>query len=104
LATLKLLHSRGGDEEPTRIGIGDYTFYYYGRGRGEVSYPDEYFYDLDGCILEIRFDRPYPATDNSTSAQTKEMETRVLKSFHRLQPLPSSNCLESRYHEISQSR
>src|SRR5262245_44744338 len=57
LATLKESYSRAG-EEPTRVRFGEYIFYYYGRGGGGVSYPDEYFYNLDGYILEIMFDGP----------------------------------------------
>jgi len=81
---LMQLHSRA-DEEPTIVKVGKNVFYYYGRGGGGVSYPDEYFYNLDGNILGIKFDGPYPPHDNSPTAQTKAMERRVLESFHRIE-------------------
>jgi hypothetical protein len=64
--------------------FGGSTFYYYGRGGGGVAYPDEYFYNLDGNILAIAFDGPYPAHDNSPTAKTKEMEKKILGSFRRV--------------------
>jgi hypothetical protein len=80
LDNLRKLHSRP-DEPPTMVKVGKNTFYYYGRGSGGVSYPDEYFYNLDGNILEIGFDGPYPPNDNSPKAETKEMEKKVLESY-----------------------
>lgn len=42
LDALRQMHSRA-DEQPTMIEVGKNVFYYYGRGGGGVSYPDEYF-------------------------------------------------------------
>lgn len=83
LENLRQLHSRA-DEQPTMVKVGTNAFYYYGRGGGGVSYPDEYFYNLDGNILEISFDGPYPPNDNSSSAETKGIENKVLESFRRV--------------------
>jgi len=84
LDNLRKLHSRA-DEQPTMVKVGGNTFYYYGRGGGGVAYPDEYFYHLDGNMLEISFDGPYPPHDNSPTAKTKEMEKKVLESFRRVE-------------------
>jgi hypothetical protein len=86
---LMQLHSRA-DEQPTMVKVGKNVFYYYGRGGGGVSYPDEYFYNLDGNILGISFDGPYPPHDNSPTAQTKAMERRVLESFRRIEGTPKN--------------
>ena len=83
MENLMQLHSRA-DEEPTIVKVGEIVFYYYGRGGGGVSYPDEYFYNLDGNILGIKFDGPYPPHDNSPTPRTKAMERKVLESFRRI--------------------
>jgi len=82
LDALRQMHSRA-DEQPTMIEVGKNVFYYYGRGGGGVSYPDEYFYDLNGNILEISFDGPYASNDNSPTAETKVLERKVLETFRR---------------------
>lgn len=84
LNNLRNLHSRVADQEPLMVKVGENTFYYYGRGGGGVAYPDEYFYNLEGNTLEISFDGPYPPNDNSPTAETKEMENKILKSFRRI--------------------
>jgi hypothetical protein len=45
-----------------------------------VAYPDDYFYDLNGYILEISFDGPYTPTQKTPSKATKQMENGVLES------------------------
>jgi hypothetical protein len=72
------------DITPAPIRVGEYTFYYYGAGGGGVSYPDAYFYNLHGHILRIMFDGPYPPDDKSPTAETKEIERKILASFRLL--------------------
>jgi hypothetical protein len=81
LATLQTVHAHTGWVKPDRIQIGKLTFYYYGVGGGGVAYPDDYFYDLGGAILEISFDGPYPTNSKTPSVATKQMERRVLESL-----------------------
>lgn len=83
---LQTSHSHTGWEAPAQVQIGKYRFYYYGAGGGGVAYPDDYFYDLNGYVLQISFDGPYPPNDKTPSERTKQMEKTVLGTFRTFQP------------------
>lgn len=70
----------GIDSPPEPVPIGRNTFYYYGPGGGGVSYPDGYFFNLNGKTLYISFDGPYD-NDKTPSEEAKTMEKTVLESF-----------------------
>jgi hypothetical protein len=71
----------GVDSPPEPVKVGEYTFYYYGRGGGGVAYPDNYFFDLRGKTLRIAFDGPYPGDSNTPTAETKKLESEILATF-----------------------
>lgn len=70
----------GNESLPEQIKAGQNTFYFYGSGGGGVSYPDNYFYDLNGKILIIDFDGPY-ISDKTPSDEIKQLESQILSSF-----------------------
>lgn len=64
---------------PAKITAGNNIFYYYGPGGGGVAYPDRYFYNLNGKLLEfIFFDQDNAKTP---SAQMKQTENQLLSTF-----------------------
>ena len=77
-----------GDEDPPRaVQEGSNTFYQYGAGGGGVAYPDQFFFSLRGKTLYIKVDGPYsPSTENTTTDETKKIESRMLASFRTFQP------------------
>lgn len=83
--TLQELYAHTGWVAPDQMQIGKHTFYYYGVGGGGVDYPDSFFYNLDGHILLIEFEGPYPPNDKTTLERTKQMELEVLKTLERHQ-------------------
>jgi hypothetical protein len=86
LATLETVHAHTGWVEPHQVQIGKLTFFYYGTGGGGTTYPDDYLYNLNGSILEISFDGPYPPKSKSPSEETRQMEKKVLESFRVFAP------------------
>ena len=72
---------------PTLIKIGDRQFYYYGRGGGGVSYPDQYFWSDGINTYQAIFDGPYSASHdpnfppNSPTRCTKRLENALLNTF-----------------------
>jgi hypothetical protein len=80
---LKLLQSGAptGWDEPEQVKVGKLLFYYYGAGGGGVSYPDQYFFDLNGHTLTFVFDGPYPPDSKSPTDETKRIEQKMLESF-----------------------
>lgn len=70
------------DKTPAPLQIGMHTFYLYGPGGGGVDYPDQYFVNLRGKILEFDFDGPYEG--KSPSGETPELEPKILKTFRVL--------------------
>ncbi|MCK5459746.1 hypothetical protein KAI52_01385 [Candidatus Parcubacteria bacterium] len=70
----------GNESFPEQIRAGQNTFYFYGFGGGGVSYPDNYFYNLNGKVLIISFDDPYIRT-KTLSNETRQLESRILSSF-----------------------
>lgn len=85
MKALQLDYAHTGWEAPDQIEVGKFKFYYYGAGGGGVTYPDDYFYDLNGQVLLIRFDGPYPPNHKTPSDETKQMEKTVLGSFRTFQ-------------------
>ncbi|MBZ5704838.1 MAG: hypothetical protein LAN63_05755 [Acidobacteriia bacterium] len=71
----------GYDSPPEPFQAGPNTFYYYGPGGGGVAYADQFFYELKGKTLYITFDGPYEG-DNTPTPQTKQLERKILGSFH----------------------
>ena len=66
--------------EPGQKNIGGHAFYYSGARGGGVAYPDAFFFDLNGHVLEFVFDGPY--RDGSTpTPETKKIEQTMLESF-----------------------
>lgn len=65
---------------PKTVKIGTNTFSYYGAGGGGVTYPDQYFINLNARFVIFTFDGPY-ANDKTISAAGKAIETQVLTSF-----------------------
>lgn len=86
LATLEATHAPTGWDEPHKMQVGKHTFFFYGAGGGGVAYPDQYFYDLNGLTLEVKFDGPYPPFHKSPSEETRQVEKKVLKSFRVFTP------------------
>jgi hypothetical protein len=74
-------HPPTGWEKPKQIQVGKHTFYYYGRGGGGVAYPDQYYFNLRGYVLQITFDGPYPPDNNTPTKATKDFERKMLESF-----------------------
>jgi hypothetical protein len=68
------------DTSPPLIRIGPHAFYFYGPGGGGAQYPDSYFVNLKGKILEFAFDGPYE-DNKSPSGETPELEPKILKTF-----------------------
>jgi hypothetical protein len=66
---------------PDPVRIGRYTFYKYGPGGGGVSYPDQYFLDLQDKTLEIYFNGPYDGKNKSPSPETQKLEPIMLATF-----------------------
>ena len=82
LRTISQSHATTGydpEVEPPSRHIGTHTFYGYGAGGGGVDYPDEFFVNLRGKILGFTFDGPYAG--KSPNKQTREIETKLLKTF-----------------------
>ncbi len=70
-----------GDENlPSQLTVGQNTFYFYGPGGGGVSYPDNYFYNINDKILVIGFNGPY-INDKTPSDETKQLEPQILSTF-----------------------
>ncbi|HEX5411540.1 MAG TPA: hypothetical protein VFZ27_06730 [Terriglobia bacterium] len=84
LARLETGYAHTGWEEPRQIQIGTHTFYFYGVGGGGVNYPDDYLYDVNGLILDIKFDGPYTSGSKSPTEETQQVEKKILKSFRVL--------------------
>jgi hypothetical protein len=81
LQNIKRLFAPTGNESfPEQIAAGQNTFYFYGPGGGGVSYPDRYFYNLDGRILVVEFNGPY-IDDKTPSSKTKQLEPQILSTF-----------------------
>lgn len=70
----------GNENLPEQVIEGQNTFYFYGTGGGGVSYPDNYFYNLNGKLLIIGFDGPY-VNDRTPSDETKQLEPQILSTF-----------------------
>lgn len=70
----------GNENLPEQIIAGQNIFYFYGAGGGGVSYPDNYFYNLNGKILIISFNGPY-VSDKTPSDETKKLEPQILSTF-----------------------
>ena len=70
----------GNEDLPEQVIAKQNIFYFYGSGGGGVSYPDNYFYNLNGKILIISFDGPY-VSDKTPSDETKQLESQILSSF-----------------------
>ena len=70
----------GNESFPEQVIAEQNTFYFYGPDGGGVSYPDNYFYNLNGKILIISFDGPY-VSDKTPSDETKQLESQILSSF-----------------------
>ena|SRR5690348_18514520 len=81
LATLETRYAHTGWEEPQQVQVGAHTFYFYGAGGGGTTYPDDYIYNLNGLILEMRFDGPYASGRKSPVEETQQMEKKILGSF-----------------------
>jgi hypothetical protein len=86
LATLERAYAHTGWVEPHQIQIGKHTFFYYGTGGGGEKSSDDYLYNLNGLILRISFDGPYPPRSKSPSEQTRQLEEEVLESFRLFAP------------------
>ena len=71
----------GYDTPPAPARYGVNVFYHYGAGGGGVAYPDSYYFNLHGRVLELEFDGPYPGNDKSPNAQTQAVEKVILSSF-----------------------
>lgn len=84
LARLETGYAHTGWVEPRQIQIGTHTFYFYGAGGGGVTYPDDYLYDLNGLILNIKFDGPYASGSKSPTEETQQVEKKILGSFRVL--------------------
>lgn len=84
LATLETRYAHTGWEEPQQVQVGAHTFYLYGAGGGGTTYPDDYIDNLNGLILEIRFDGPYVSGSKSPVEETQQVEKKVLRSFRVL--------------------
>lgn len=69
----------GIETPPEPRHVGTLTFYYYGPGGGGVAYPDQYFFDLRGKTLTIRFDGPYEG--KTPTERTKTIEQILLQTF-----------------------
>jgi hypothetical protein len=67
------------DTDPPLIRTGPHAFYFYGPGGGGAQYPDSYFLNLKGKILEFAFDGPYE--DKSPTGETPELEPKILKTL-----------------------
>lgn len=80
LRTIEKTYAHTGWDQPVSFQLGGNTFYWYGPGGGGASYPDTFFYDLNGRTLIIEFNGPYRG--NSPSEETKGIEKIVLQSFH----------------------
>ena len=70
----------GNENFPEQITAGQNTFYFYGPGGGGVSYPDYYFYNLNGKILIVAFSGPY-INDKTPSQETERLESQILSTF-----------------------
>ncbi len=70
----------GNENPPEQVIAGQNIFYFYGAGGGGVSYPDNYFYNLNGKIIIISFDGPYIG-DKTPSQETKDLEPKILSTF-----------------------
>lgn len=81
LRRLETAYAHTGWVEPHQIQIGNHTFYFYGTGGGGVTYPDCYIYNLNGSILEISFDGPFPPDSKSPTEETRRIEKEVLETF-----------------------
>lgn len=90
LEAIERYYAHTGWDAPVTFRVGGNTFYYFGTGGGGVPYPDTFLYDLNGRILVIEFDGPYPE-GKSPSVETRGIEKVVLQSFRlRAKPQPSS--------------
>jgi hypothetical protein len=77
-----------GDEfPPVAVREGNNTFYRYGPGNAGVPYPDQFFFDLKGKTLYIRILGPYD--QNTTTEETKKIESQMLASFRAFPPAGS---------------
>jgi hypothetical protein len=82
LKTISNFHAPTGydeDDPPPKRTIGQYTFYFYGAGGGGAEYPDSYFVEFKGKILDIYFDGPYD--EKSPNQETAALEPLILKTF-----------------------
>lgn len=82
LSTLSHSHSPTGwdpDWVPPGGRIGTHIFYGYGAGGGGVQYPDQFFVNLRGKMLEFLFDGPYAG--KSPNEETHGLEPKILKTF-----------------------
>jgi hypothetical protein len=73
----------GIEDPPEPQKIGTNVFYYWGPGGGGVSYPDQYYYNLNGKELYFGFDGPY-INDKTPCDWMKSIEKKILESFHVL--------------------
>lgn len=86
LSTISYFHSPTGwdpDWTPGGPTIGHHIFYFYGAGGGGVDYPDAYFTNLRGKILDIYFDGPYEG--KSPGGETPNLEHKMLGTFRVLE-------------------
>lgn len=91
LQGIERYYAHTGWDRPVSFRINGNTFYWYGPGGGGVTYPDTFLYDLNGRILVIEFDGPYPSDSKSPSEETKSFERVVLQSFRsRAKPKPGN--------------
>ena len=81
LQTIERYYAHTGWDQPVSFRVKGKTFYWYGPGGGGVVYPDTFLYDLNGRILVIEFDGPYPLDGKSPTEETKGIEKIVLQSF-----------------------
>ena len=65
---------------PEPVDINGKTFYMYGPGGGGITYPDQYFYNLNGKLLIFRF-IDLNIEDKTPTVRTKELAREILSSF-----------------------
>jgi|GEM_PF-4901117 hypothetical protein len=70
----------GVTKAPASMTFGQNIFYYYGPGGGGVSYPDQYFFNLNGKLLIFIFDGPYD-NDKTPSPAAKQTEGQILATL-----------------------
>ena len=74
----------GYETPPEPVHVGQYTFYFYGPGRGGVQYADRYFLNLRGKTLYVTFDGP----PSHARQQAEPLPRRRLPCGKALRMLP----------------